>query len=222
LERLGLHLEDKGLAFYEEYYRLFREELIRYAWRFDRSIERAEDLFEDCHSTFCNTYSGKTQVEYLKTMKDSMRNLHFTWLNREGLVAKYSHPESLSPKPLIALEEYVCKSAEVELLMLAMARLSQADREILLGDKNKETDERAPRYRAKKRLEQKLIEVVADQKHPPAPPDCPYCFSPTLYFMLDQLLWVCEKCGQVTKLPARNWEKNQPYLTTKEKGSVQP
>lgn len=195
------------MNFLEEYYNTCQEELIRYGVRFDHTVETAEDLFTECHRILCEKNPEISETEYRKRMKGYMKNKFIDHFRRNIWLEKNPYPGSITPKPLMSLEEHVCRSEEVELLMLALARLSGNDREILLEEKTGERITRFQRYQAKKRLQVRVLEVIASQKHPPERPLCPYCHTFSLYFMLDKLAWVCEACGQVTKVLGIQQEK---------------
>lgn len=179
-----------------------REELVRYGLRFDRTKETAEDLFEECYDALAK-HPGclcLTEVGYLRLMKKSMENRYKDHYRRAKLLTKYPYPETLQPKAPPSPEERVCQREEAELLMLALARLSTRDRDLLLERGDLASVTANQRYQAKGRLQQQLINVLA---HPvwDRKPECPYCHSSYLYFLLDTLDWVCEQCGQVTKVP---------------------
>jgi DNA-directed RNA polymerase specialized sigma24 family protein len=198
--------------FYEIFYREERETLVSYGLRFDQNRDTAEDLVEDCHDMLCK--NGKRVVlsaqEYFRWMITAMKNRYRDHYQHSQLQERLAHhrtfQSAVSPKPLMSLAEHACRSEEVELMMLAMARLSPLDREALLERIEGGKGGKSPFYqktRAKKRLELQLIAVMAEQKHPQERPNCPFCFTPSLYFHLEALHWVCATCGQVTKVPSR-------------------
>ena len=180
----------------------YRQELINYGQRFDGTRETAEDLFEACYDALAKHQGSLLlpEIGYLKLMKKSMENRFKDHYRRAKLLAQYPYPETLLPTAPASPEEKVCQREEMELLMLALARLSTKDRTILLEVGTREQVTSNQRYQAKGRLQQQLIQVIA---HPfwDRKPSCPYCQSASLYFMLDTLDWVCEQCGQVTKVP---------------------
>ena len=205
-------MKKASFDFFVSHYLDLREDLVRYGRRFDQNADTAEDLVEDSHDAICNKYAllELTADDYIGLMKTSMMNRYRDHYQheklKENLQDSTKFKSAVSPKPLMPLDEHACRSEEVELLMLAMARMGAKDREIL---REQVSASPTKRYQAKKRLESRLIAVIANQKHPPVRPNCPYCFSSTLYFQLEALHWVCATCGQVTKVPAIDQERKK-------------
>lgn len=189
-------------------YTKHREQLVRYAFLYVRDQDRAEDLVEASHDKLCQTYGATdpSETDYLKLMKTTIYHHQIDQARKIKRMTEPRFPESVSPKPLPSLEEHVCRRDEMELLMLAMARLGEKDRDILLerGDVSSVTANQ--RYQAKGRLQQKLIEVL-QFRQVGKKPQCPACQSLSLYFHLSECVWVCENCGQVTKTPTQEGKK---------------
>jgi hypothetical protein len=184
------------------WYTRYRDPLIRYAFLYVSDQDLAEDLVEEAHDKICHTYgdSNLTEEAYQKLMKTLIRNCRIDHARKEKRTAGCRYPETVSPKPLPSLEEHVCRREEVEFLMLAMARLSTKDRTILLEPEPIGKSTCNQRFQAKGRLQTQLISVITSKSRGEKP-SCPYCHSLSLYFHLSECVWVCERCGQVTKVP---------------------
>jgi hypothetical protein len=146
------------------YYISCQEELTRYGSRFDSTEETAEDLFVECHEKIARKYAVHSRVDYLKLMKTSMRNQFNDHFRRNIWLAENPRPELISPKPLLDLEETVCRREEFEFLRLAMDRMSEKDQEILREELKPPKNEGWIKYQALKRLEKKVIEVMAERQ----------------------------------------------------------
>jgi hypothetical protein len=146
------------------YYISCQEELTRYGSRFDSTEETAEDLFVECHDKIRQKYAITSRVDYLKLMKTSMRNQFNDHFRRNIWLKENPRPELISPKPLLDLEETVCRREEFEFLRLAMDRMSEKDQEILREEIKPKGTEGWIKYQALKRLERKVIEVIAERQ----------------------------------------------------------
>jgi hypothetical protein len=141
-----------------------QEELTRYGTRFDSTEETAEDLFAECHEKIRQKYAVHSRVDYLKLMKTSMRNQFNDHFRRNIWLKENPRPELISPKPLLDLEETVCRREEFEFLRLALSRMSEKDQEILREELKAPKNEGWMKYQALKRLERKVIEVMAERQ----------------------------------------------------------
>jgi DNA-directed RNA polymerase specialized sigma24 family protein len=146
------------------YYISCQEELTRYGSRFDSTEETAEDLFVECHEKISRKYAIKSRVDYLKLMKTSMRNQFNDHFRRKVWLKENPRPELISPKPLLDLEETVCRREEFEFLRLALERMSEKDQEILREELKVPKIKSWVKYQALKRLERKVIEVIAERQ----------------------------------------------------------
>jgi hypothetical protein len=146
------------------YYISCQEELTRYGSRFDSTEETAEDLFVECHDKIRQKYAITSRVDYLKLMKTSMRNQFNDHFRRNIWLKENPRPELISPKPLLDLEETVCRREEFEFLRLAMDRMSEKDQEILREEIKAPKIKSWVKYQALKRLERKVIEVIAERQ----------------------------------------------------------
>jgi hypothetical protein len=155
-------------SFLLDYYHVCREELVQYGYRFDHNLDTAEALFEACHDKICKKdYPQFTAANYLNIMKRSMGNLYKDQLRRDGYLdelGKCKFPEQFSPKPQMALDERVCRNEELGFLRLALGRMSLIDQDILLELDDTLVIKSYRKYQAIKRLEKRVIEVIAEQK----------------------------------------------------------
>jgi len=147
-----------------DFYISCQEELTRYGSRFDSTEETGEDLFAECHEKISRKYAVHSRVDYLKLMKVSMRNQFNDHFRRNIWLKENPRPELISPKPLLDLEETVCRREEFEFLRLAMDRMSEKDQEILREELKLKGTESWIKYQALKRLERKVIEVMAERQ----------------------------------------------------------
>ena len=189
------------MNFYEQYGETYRATLIHYGCRFDHTKETAEDLYMESHLAIGNTYPNLTPGSYVKLMKTSMKNRYKNLVKKTKWIVENPFPTSLSPTPNISLDEYVCQREEVELLMMAMAGMKKEERDILQEKAIPGTFSYSQKFHAKEKLEQRLIALIVQTKVKPIRPICPTCLTPSLYFRLDALLWVCDSCGKMTKEP---------------------
>jgi DNA-directed RNA polymerase specialized sigma24 family protein len=156
-------LMKKGDRF-DEFYQSFREELVKYGNRFDHNNDTAEDLFEECHHKISQKLPNLTSDEYPKVMKRSMGNLYTDQLRHKGYLDRCQFPEMFTPKPLMSLEENVCRKEEHMFLRMALNLLSPTDQEILRNDLKPPLITSSFKYQALKRLEKKVIEVIAERQ----------------------------------------------------------
>lgn len=156
------------MNFLLEFYQTYREELIGYGLRFDKCLDTANDLLEDCHDKLCKkNYPLLTPLDYVKIMKRSMGNLYTDQLRKAGYLivpGKCKYPELFTPKSQLPLDEYVCQKEELGFLREALGRMSQNDQEILLREASEPSIKKWRVYQAKKRLEIQVILVMAEQK----------------------------------------------------------
>jgi hypothetical protein len=155
---------DRDSDFLLDFYISCQEELTRYGSRFDATIETSEDLFVECHEKIARKYAVHSRVDYLKLMKTSMRNQFNDHFRRNIWLKENPRPELISPKPLLDLEETVCRREEFEFLRLALERMSEKDQEILREEIKAPKNESWIKYQALKRLERKVIEVIAERQ----------------------------------------------------------
>jgi hypothetical protein len=141
-----------------------QEELVRYGVRFDHTIETSEDLMADCHEMMVRKYPKISQKDYIKYMKISMKNRFIDHFRRTVWLESNQYPESISPKPLMALDEKVCQKEELGFLRLAISRMSSTDQDILLEQNDTLVVPSYRKYQAIKRLERNIIEVMGKQK----------------------------------------------------------
>jgi len=157
-----------SVNFLLEFYQTYREELIRYGLRFDKCLDTAKDLLEDCHDKLCKkNYPLLAPLDYLKIMKRSMGNLYTDHLRKAGYLVvpgRCKFPELFTPKSSLPLEEQVCRQEELGFLREALTRISSTDQEILLREGNDPSIKKWRVYQAKKRLELQVILVMAEQK----------------------------------------------------------
>jgi DNA-directed RNA polymerase specialized sigma24 family protein len=115
------------MNFYEKYYIEFRALLVRYGLRFHRSVEVAEDLFEECHLAVCWKYESLEAEDYLKIMKTSIKNKfrNLKW----GLATDVNLWQDSS---LHALSDVVIQKEEIKKMLLALKLLPQRDQDLLL------------------------------------------------------------------------------------------
>jgi hypothetical protein len=133
-------------------------------FRFISVINQFRYLFVECHEKIARKYAVHSRVEYLKLMKTSMRNQFNDHFRRRVWLAENPRPELISPKPLLDLEETVCRREEFEFLRLALERMSEKDQEILREELKLKGSEGWMKYQALKRLERKVIEVMAERQ----------------------------------------------------------
>lgn len=154
------------MNFLKDLYLQHRDELVRYGLQFDRSLDTAKDLFEDCHDKICKLYPHMDSVQYVAIMMRSMGNLYKDHLRKAGYFERCKFPEAFSPGLGLSSEEQVCRNEELLILREALSRMSLSDQEILLPD-NDHLDYEIKSYRkyqAMKRLERTVIEVIAMQQ----------------------------------------------------------
>jgi hypothetical protein len=118
-------------------------------FRFISVINQFRYLFVECHEKIARKYAVHSRVEYLKLMKTSMRNQFNDHFRRRVWLAENPRPELISPKPLLDLEETVCR---------------REDQEILREELKLKGSEGWMKYQALKRLERKVIEVMAERQ----------------------------------------------------------
>ena len=120
------------MNFYVEYYEEYREQLVRYGWRFDHSQDTAEDLFEDSHLAICEEYPAiREEVEYKKLMKTAMKNRYYNRFKKEKLEVDLSF--QWQPVESVTLDEQVFLQKEMEVVMLSLSHFSPKDQEALLA-----------------------------------------------------------------------------------------
>ena len=146
------------------YYVSCQEELTRFGTLFDHTEETAEDLFVACHEKIARKYAIDKRVDYLKLMKVSMRNQFNDHFRRNVWLDENPYPEAISPKPLADLDETVCRREEHAILHLALERMSENDQMILREEIKSPKNEGWVKYQALKRLERKVIEVMAERQ----------------------------------------------------------
>jgi hypothetical protein len=152
--------------FLKNFYLQHRDELVRYALKFDQCRDTALDLFEDCHDKICKLYPMVDSVEYVKIMKRAMGNLYTDHLRKAGYLERCKFPEAFSPITPLSVVEQVCKEEELGILREALSLMTSTDQEILLRDKGSGSTEikSYQKYQAIKRLERTVIEVIASKK----------------------------------------------------------
>ncbi len=147
-----------------DFYVSCQEELTRFGVRFDSTVETAEDLFSECHEKLARKYAIDKRVDYLKLMKVSMRNQFNDHFRRNVWLDENPYPESISPKHLPDLEETVCRREEHALVHMALSRMNENDQMILREEISPPKGQSWIKYQALKRLERKVIEVMAERQ----------------------------------------------------------
>jgi hypothetical protein len=146
------------------YYISCQEQLTRFGTIFDHTEETAEDLFVECHEKIARKYAISSKVDYLKLMKVSMRNQFNDQFRRNVWLDENPYPEAISPKPLPDLEETVCRREEHALVHMALSRMNEKDQMILREEISPPKGQSWVKYQALKRLERKVIEVMAERQ----------------------------------------------------------
>ena len=117
------------------------------------------------HAILCDKYPDRDGISYVRLMKTLMANQYRSKLRRDGYLDKPELPESFFPKAFPPLDEVVCRKEEMKVLSLAISRINPSDQALLQREGHTPEIKSWRKYQAIKRLEKKVIEVIAEQMY---------------------------------------------------------